>query len=208
MTERGRPAPRRLRGQLHLQPGALPARAFALDEAGCHVWQPISPVARVQVAFDTPGLSWQGEAYLDANQGERPLARDFDRWHWQRSTLPGRRSQLLYEVSPRQPGADARPHALALLMDANGQISPLPLPPRQVLASSGWGLARASRGQATPALLATLESGPFYCRSLLRDADSGALCMHESLSLQRFERPWVQALLPFRMPRRGGWGDR
>jgi len=107
-------------------------------------------------------------------------------------------------------------------MDASGQISPLPLPPRQMLAArcwqpdagsqrlaaSGWGLARASRGQATPALLATLESGPFYCRSLLRDRDSGALCIHESLSLQRFERPWVQALLPFRMPRRDGWGDR
>ena len=32
----------------------------------------------------------------------------------------------------------------------------------------------------------------------------GTLAVHESLSLQRFERPWVQVLLPFRMPRRGG----
>jgi hypothetical protein len=27
--------------------------------------------------------------------------------------------------------------------------------------------------------------------------------MHESLSLQRFRKPWVQAMLPFRMPRVG-----
>jgi carotenoid 1,2-hydratase len=28
------------------------------------------------------------------------------------------------------------------------------------------------------------------------------VAMHESLSLDRFMRPWVQAMLPFRMPRR------
>ena len=70
---------------------------------------------------------------------------------------------------------------------------------------SGWGVARSSRGLQQPRLLATLESGPFYCRSLLRDADDGALTVHESLSLQRFSQPWVQVLLPFRMPRRAAW---
>ena len=45
-------------------------------------------------------------------------------------------------------------------------------------------------------------SGPFYCRSLLADADGGAPWMHESLDLERFARLPVQAMLPFRMPRR------
>ncbi|MDC6169194.1 hypothetical protein PO768_17395, partial [Paucibacter sp. XJ19-41] len=63
-------------------------------------------------------------------------------------------------------------------------------------------LARSTRAAQAPELLATLESGPFYSRSLLRDPLDGGLAVHESLSLQRFRQPWVQALLPFRMPRR------
>ena len=50
----------------------------------------------------------------------------------------------------------------------------------------------------------TLEDGPFYARSLLdtRLLGEPAMAVHESLSLQRFRAPWVQVLLPFRMPRR------
>lgn len=196
------PWPQRLRGQVRLQPGALPGRAFALDAAGHHHWQPISPSARVTVEFSSPALRWQGDAYLDANHGSRPLARDFRSWQWQRSALPGNRARVLYEVQPLH--GDAR--ALALAIDASGHIEPLPLPPWQALPDTAWGVARSSRAAQTPQLLATLESGPFYCRSLLREAADGALAVHESLSLQRFEQPWVQALLPFRMPRRAHWG--
>jgi hypothetical protein len=41
-------------------------------------------------------------------------------------------------------------------------------------------------------------------RSLLQTRLLGesATAVHESLSLRRFSAPWVQALLPFRMPRR------
>lgn len=194
------PWPRRLRGRITVQPGALPGRAFALDAASRHVWQPISPSARVAVDFDAPALRWAGEAYLDANHGSRPLARDFHSWQWQRSALPGRRSRVLYEVQ----APDGTERALALGFDADGSVQPLALSPWQALPTSAWGVARSSRGAQRPALLATLESGPFYCRSLLRDGDDGAVAVHESLSLQRFEQPWVQALLPFRMPRRAG----
>lgn len=198
------PWPRRLRGELRIDPGALPGVAFALDGSGRHTWQPISPAGRVSVAFDHPGLAWQGEAYLDANHGLRPLARDFHSWQWQRSALPGGCSRVLYEVQAR----DGQEHSLALGIDAQGGIEPLALPPWQALPGSAWGVPRSSRGRLAPALLATLESGPFYCRSLLRDGDDGALTVHESLSLQRFDRPWVQALLPFRMPRRAAPGGR
>jgi carotenoid 1,2-hydratase len=49
----------------------------------------------------------------------------------------------------------------------------------------------------------TLEDTPFYARSVLETEVFGkrATAMHESLSLTRFSKPWVQAMLPFRMPR-------
>ena len=149
------PWPRRLLGHVRLQPQQLPGRVFALDAAGRHCWQPIAPRARVELGFEAPHLRWAGDAYLDANHGMRPLARDFDSWQWSRSALP----------------------------------------------ATAWGLARGCRAVQPPELLATLESGPFYSRSLLRDAADGSVSVHESLSLRRFAQPWVQAMLPFRMPR-------
>jgi carotenoid 1,2-hydratase len=49
----------------------------------------------------------------------------------------------------------------------------------------------------------TLEDAPFYARSQLSAKLFGetADVMHESLSLDRFRMPIVQAMLPFRMPR-------
>jgi carotenoid 1,2-hydratase len=49
----------------------------------------------------------------------------------------------------------------------------------------------------------TLVDAPFYARSVLntRIAGQPVTAMHESLSLDRFSAGWVQALLPFRMPR-------
>lgn len=192
------PWPQRLRGHLHLQPRQLPGRGFALDAAGRHQWQPIAPRAYIELAFDAPRLRWQGEAYLDANVGTRPLERDFSSWQWSRSALPDQRGQVLYEVQT----ADGSERALSLDFAADGHIRTLPPAPRQDLPATDWGLARHSRAGQPPELLTTLESGPFYCRSLLRDAEDGTLSIHESLSLQRFSQPWVQALLPFRMPRR------
>lgn len=192
------PWPRRLLGHIRLQPRQLPGQAFALDAAGRHQWQPIAPHARVELEFDAPRLHWRGDAYLDANHGTRPLERDFDSWQWSRSALPGQGSRVLYEVQ----ALDGAERALALDIGADGHIEPRPLPPRCKLPATAWGLARSSRAERPPQLLATLESGPFYSRSLLRDAADGALSVHESLSLQRFTQPWVQALLPFRMPRR------
>jgi carotenoid 1,2-hydratase len=51
----------------------------------------------------------------------------------------------------------------------------------------------------------TLTDAPFYARSVLDAQWLGerVTVMHESLSLARFASPWVQAMLPFRMPRSG-----
>lgn len=195
------PWPQRVRGRITVRPGAMPGWSFSLDPAGRHQWQPISPSSRVEVDLESPRRHWHGEAYVDANHGSRPLARDFRSWQWQRATRPDGRTSLLYDVQP----IEGDGQALALAIEPDGHLRSLPPPPRQPLSASAWQVARHSRGHQAPALLATLESGPFYCRSLLRDTDSGALAMHESLSLQRFDQRWVQALLPFRMPRRTAW---
>lgn len=193
------PWPRRVRGALRLTPLALPGRAFALDAGGLHHWQPISPRARIEVELDAPHSHWQGDAYLDANWGRRPLARDFARWDWSRQHLADGGSRVLYAVHTTE-GAE---RLLALRLDADGVPGADEAPPACALPPSGWGLRRETRAWAhqAPVVDATLESGPFYCRSLLRDAAGGAPWLHESLDLRRFTQPIVQAMLPFRMPR-------
>ena len=195
------PWPRRVHGSIAVRLPTQPARQFALDAAGLHHWQPIGPAARVDVALDAPAARWQGEAYLDTNWGRRPLARDFVRWHWSRQRLPADGCRLLYALEPHTGVAQA----LDLRIDAAGAIDVREAPPPCPLPGSGWGLGRETRAwpQAAPSVAATLESGPFYCRSLLADAQAGEPWMHESLDLARLERPVVQAMLPFRMPRRG-----
>lgn len=49
----------------------------------------------------------------------------------------------------------------------------------------------------------TLTDAPFYARSVIGTHLLGepVTAIHESLSLTRFASPWVQAMLPFRMPR-------
>jgi carotenoid 1,2-hydratase len=197
------PWPRRLRGRLRLQPQWLPGQQFALDAGGQHHWQPICPRARIEVELDAPRSHWQGDAYLDANWGRRPLARDFASWHWSRQHGPDGDSRLLYAVQP----VAGEERLLALRVDADGRLSTSDAPPPQTLPMSGWGVARQTRAEAAavPGIAATLESGPFYCRSLLSDPAGGAPWLHESLDLRRFERPLVQAMLPFRMPR---WANR
>ena len=52
-------------------------------------------------------------------------------------------------------------------------------------------------------MVRTLEDAPFYARSVVSAKLLGehVTLMHESLSLDRFRMPMVQAMLPFRMPR-------
>jgi carotenoid 1,2-hydratase len=74
------------------------------------------------------------------------------------------------------------------------------LPPTRI-----WRIPRATHADpGQPAIiLRTLEDTPFYARSIISSRIRGEKveAMHESLSLDRFRRPWVRALLPFRMPR-------
>jgi carotenoid 1,2-hydratase len=184
------PFGRRLQGRIRLEPSAGPCGAFALDAAGRHLWAPIAPRARVEVAV-TGEEAWRGEGYFDTNLGAEPLERAFVNWDWSRLNRPGE-SVLFYDVSRRDGGATA----LAIRVSASGEAEPIEAPPRRRLAPTLWGIRRRPRGE-TPRLVRTLEDTPFYARSLL--TDGGGVAMHESLCLNRLASPVVKAMLPFRM---------
>jgi carotenoid 1,2-hydratase len=198
INEHCAPLPRRLRGRITLTPQALQQEVFTLDPAGRHRWRPIAPRARVNVAFEQPGISWSGEGYWDCNEGDAPLATDFAEWHWSRGG-----DKILYDMRY----ADGTQHGLALCVQADGTLQPFTPPPAQNLPGTLWRVDRVTRADAGAGarVVKTLEDAPFYARSLVEtrlDGDA-VTCVHESLSLTRFASPWVRALLPFRMPRLG-----
>ncbi len=190
------PIPRRVRGRVVITPRAVQERVFTLDAGGRHRWQPIAPMARAEVMFEKPEMAWSGEAYFDRNEGDVPLARDFKEWHWSRGG-----NRILYDVTCR----DGSRRDLALEIGPDGQARDFAAPPEEELKRGFWGVRRVTRGDAgTQAeVIKTLEDAPFYARSVVRTVIAGEQldCVHESLSLTRFENPVVQAMLPFRMPR-------
>lgn len=200
------PIPRRLRGDIRLHLTGVPnGRGFILDPAtGRHRWTPIAPAARIEVALEEPALRWSGPAYFDTNDGDAPLEQDFLRWDWCRAPLPGGGAGVLYNVEPREGAA----HSLALRVRPDGGIedaSPAP-PPAHLPPTRLWRMPRpfrAETGGAAPAVVQTLEDTPFYARSVVSTRMFGepVQAVHESLSLDRFRTPWVQAMLPFRVPR-------
>ena len=205
LAERTAPWGTRVCGQLCVTPTRLGEHRFALDAGGRHHWSPIAPVARIDVQLDRPALHWQGAAYLDTNRGARPLEADFRRWDWSRAALPDGRAAALYDVER----SDGSALSLALRFDAVGGVEPMPPPAPRALPRSGWRIERHTRcdaGGSEARVRRSLEDGPFYARALLETQWWGepVLAVHESLSLQRFASPWVQAMLPFRMPRRAG----
>jgi carotenoid 1,2-hydratase len=194
------PIPRRLRGSIRLTATALCDRTFLLDAEGSHRWSPIAPCARIEVHLSDPDLEWTGVGYFDSNTGAEPVEDGFEAWDWSRASLPGR-TAVLYDFKPRRSSA----RTLAMQFDCHGAVEELQIPPLASLPSTGWRLPRRTRADAGQCVrvVRTLEDGPFYSRSLLHTSLLGTpvRAVHESLSLDRFRSPWVQCLLPFRMPR-------
>ncbi len=194
------PIPSRIRGVVRVRPAALPGHPVSLDAAGQHRWSPLAPVARVEVALSSPALRWSGRGYLDSNDGDAPLERDFLRWDWSCARLQDG-AAVLYEVTPRD---GPSPPPVAFHFDGHGAVTQFAPPPPCTLPRTLWRVPRATRSEDGAAIIRTLEDAPFYARSLIstRLFSERVDAMHESLSLDRFRAPWVQAMLPFRIPRR------
>ena len=169
-----------------------------MNKTGNHQWWPIAPCARVQVALDQPHLRWQGDGYFDMNRGDAPLEHGFVDWQWSRgATREG--AVILYEALRR----DGSRIDLAMTFDPHGRMQSFEPPPLHALKRTGWRVARSVRSEDAADVVRTLEDAPFYARSVIsaRLLGEPVTLMHESLSLDRFRMPVVQAMLPFRMPR-------
>ena len=207
LNEVGMPWPRRVRGTVTVHPLQCFRHPVVLSERGGHRWYPVAPAARVEVALDEPGLRWSGDAYVDSNRGDAPLEEAFGRWHWSRAHRGDGRASVFYDVErPGQP-----PLQVALGFAADGRVAEIERPPEQALPASRWRVARTTRSDPghAPKVVQTLTDAPFYARSLVEAHWSGerVTAVHESLSMPRFVAPWVQAMLPFRMPRGGPGRD-
>ncbi len=192
------PIPKRLRGRVRLSPTTMTGTTYDLDGAGRHLWRPIAPRADVEVTLDEPGPSWRGQGYFDSNWGEEPIHKGFQAWDWARAH---RASDTLIHYDVIR--ADGEAAGLALRIDGAGAevVTPAPM---HAAPRTGWGVARRVRADGPPRLRTALEDAPFYSRSVF-DGDIGGESVeivHESLDARRLRSPVVQAMLPFRMPRR------
>ncbi len=201
VDELANPLPRRVLGRVRLRPEGLSRFVVPLDTAGRHRWGPIAPSARVEVDFALPHLRWSGHAYLDSNEGDEPVTEPFDSWDWLRAPRADGSTAVIYDV--REKGGAER--LIGMRFARDGSATPVDLPPRAPLAGTGWRVQRQLRCDAgvRPQVLRTLEDTPFYNRSVVGTQLGGeaVVAVHESFDARRFGAPWVQALLPFRMPR-------
>ncbi|TCZ56619.1 carotenoid 1,2-hydratase [Roseicella aquatilis] len=193
------PVPTRLRGTVRIIPEAVSTRAFLLDAAGRHRWQPIAARARAEVAFESPALRWSGPAYFDSNAGAAPLEQDFQGWDWCRAPLRDA-TAILYNAARR----DGSAQSLALRVRADGAVEEMEPPAAAALPRGLWGVARPTRSEDGRArLVRRLEDAPFYTRSEIRTRLLGeeAVAVHESLALDRFAALPIQLMLPLKVPR-------
>lgn len=194
------PIPSRIKGRVRVLPRAITQQAFTLNEDGNHRWWPIAPCSRVEVDLQRPDLRWSGEGYFDMNAGDVPLERGFTVWEWSRAAL-SHGTAILYEAEQRGGGR----LDLALKFGADGTLEQFEPPKLHPLPRTPWKVSRSARSETGAQVVKTLEDSPFYARSMIGTTLFGepTTWMHESLSMDRFRMPVVQAMLPFRMPRRG-----
>ncbi len=202
LDEVGMPLPRRVRGRVRVWPQALSPFSTTLDAGGRHRWGPIAPCARIEVDLELPALRWQGQAYLDSNEGDEPIDRPFRSWDWSRAPLRDGSTAVIYDVRSKH-GAD---RVIAERFRPDGSHEPFDAPPRQTLRKSGWRIARTMRNEtgAEPAVVEqTLEDTPFYARSVVQSTLLGerVQSVHETLDVPRVVARSTRLMLPWRMPR-------
>jgi carotenoid 1,2-hydratase len=200
IDEVGVPIPRRIRGRIKLWPEQLFGFSTPLDAAGRHRWGPLAPAARIEVDLASPDLKWSGRAYLDSNEGDEPVEQGFHTWDWSRARMRDGSTLVFYDM--QAPGQADR--LLSLRFTPQGAVEPVAAPPVQALPKTAWRIARRMRSAQPVRVQEQLEDTPFYQRALLQFDYAGEplLAFHETLSVPRLVSPVVQAMLPWRMPRR------
>ena len=201
INEVGVPFPHRVKGQVRVHPHRLFNFSTAIDSQGLHHWGPISPSARVEVHLASPAQNWQGTGYLDSNEGDEPIDRSCREWDWSRSPMQDGSTAVIYDIQGKTPQGDK---LLALRFTPQGEVLPFVAPARQPIPSTLWQLSRRMRSDGGVRVAEQLEDTPFYQRALLQSQLLGeqVLSFHESITMSRLVSPVVQAMLPFRMPRR------
>ena len=125
-------------------------------------------------------------------------------WDWSRSQLADGSTAVSYDVQdgPAHASEDAR--LLALRFGRDGRVTPFDAPPRQPLPGTAWRIDRRMRGPSPARVTHQLEDTPFYQRCVLESELMGepVTSFHETLNVPRLVSPVVQAMLPWRMPRR------
>jgi carotenoid 1,2-hydratase len=200
LAERCCPIPRAVRGTIRLHPPGISTHEVDLAGNGRHRWSPIAPRARIEVALEQPSLSWSGTAYFDTNSGDEPLEDSFASWDWFRAPMR-QGTAVVYDRVLR----DGRRLATGLRYDPVGAAEPFHPPPRTRMQDTLWRLHRHAHADPGERMWVaqTLTDSPFYARSVVQGTLLGqsVTAVHESLSLDRFRAPWVQAMLPFKAPR-------
>jgi carotenoid 1,2-hydratase len=202
--EVGMPIPHRIQGQVRVHPQGLFNFSTPLDAHGRHRWGPLAPQARVEVALQHPAQRWRGHGYLDSNEGDEPIARAFTEWDWSRGQLKDGSTAVIYDVEPQRLPAHPQARLLALRFKPDGHIEPFEAPASQRLPRTRWGIDRRMRSDGPVSVLQQLEDTPFYQRAVLQSSLLGEqiTSFHETLNVPRLVSPVVQAMLPWRMPRR------
>lgn len=195
------PVPTRIRGTVRLTPKAVTNHPITLDDEGAQRWWPIAPCAEIEVDLNNPDLTWKGSGYLDMNTGTKPLEESFTVWDWSRADLADGRAAILYEATQRN--GVRTPLGFACAPD--GSVEPFEPPEFCQLPRTFWRMDRATRVDPgkSASVTETLEDAPFYTRSVLKTHLLGqsAVAMHESLSLDKFDRTSTRFMLPWRNPK-------
>ncbi len=201
IDEVGMPWPFRVKGQVRVHPERLFHFSTPIDARGMHRWGPLAPRARVEVDFQHPQQSWQGWGYLDSNEGDEPVTGACHAWDWSRSPLRDGSTAVIYDIQGETTAGDK---LLALRFTPHGEVLPFDAPPRQSLPKTLWRIQRRMRSDGPVQVAEQLEDTPFYQRALLHSSLLGeqVQSFHESITMSRLVSPVVQAMLPFRMPRR------
>ena len=195
------PLPSRVRGTVRLHPAGLTRPRLRARRR-----RPAPLVAdRAALAASRSTLERPGPA-LERRRLPRQQLAATSRWRTPSPPGTGRAPRcadgaaILYEASRRVGGR----RLIAIRCDPSGDVEDVAPPPRLALPPTLWRVPRGTRADDGRASVArTLTDAPFYARSVLATRLLGepAAAVHESLSLDRFRAPWVQAMLPFRMPR-------